>query len=203
MLFYAQRSVNRVHCTFMFTFFVLFLQNSLFHLFCYLFWRLSYCYIEWWHITFFTKIYTSLQSFLRGCISVGEWETETGRPYWPITSSFDHTTLYYVQGFMSSLPQQDVLNWGLPADYVPKLAVILYLPTARLDWPFPDCSYHSWAFAYIISCTHISSQQRDCFHLFTQVWPLQRNLWLTTRSMVNIQHYWIRISFKQVYSTYR
>ena len=49
------------------------------------------------------------------------------------------------------------------------------------DWQAGICIYY-----YITSTT--SDRSRDCLRLFTQVCPVQRNLWLMARSRVNMQH---------------
>ena len=56
----------------------------------------------------------------------------------------------------------------------------LTLTSINLDSHAGICIYH-----FIM--TMISDQLCDCFHLFTQVHPIQRNLWLTARSRVNMQ----------------
>ena len=114
--------------------------------------------------------------------------------YWLITSSsLDHTILCYLQGFMSSLPNQmysTEVICELLAPGQPGFSICRLLDSG--DWPLQDSArlrlYLTWASAYIISqCLHILTQPCDCFYLFIQVYLVQRNLWLTTHSRVHMQ----------------
>ena len=57
----------------------------------------------------------------------------------------------------------------------------LTLTPTSLDPHMGICIYH-------FITPMISDQPCDCFYLFTLVRPVQRNLWLTARSSVNMQH---------------
>ena len=125
--------------------------------------------------------------------------------YWPITSyPLDYTTLCYLQCLTSSSNEstQPVLVRRLLAPLRLRFSI------SRLD---SAASWH-WLKTHIVSdpqtgiCIYhfitpsISDQPHDCFRLFTLVRLVQRNLWLMTRSRVNMQQiFWfINLSSHQI-----
>ena len=82
--------------------------------------------------------------------------------YWPITASLDRTMLCYHLALM--LFSQEVLNQSLAGAPKTDSRLSLTLPVSHVG----ICIYH------FITHTHISIQPCDCFHLFSQVRPVQR-----------------------------
>ena len=101
------------------------------------------------------------------CCVIFKGPLSTSSVYWPGE---------YSTGGHCELPPQAVRTRWLQAGTDSRLTLI---PTD----PDPPVGIHIHHFIMPTS----SDQPRDCFHLFIQVLPVQRNLWLTARSRVNMQ----------------
>ena len=102
-----------------------------------------------------------------------EREREEDRlPYWPLMF-FSHS----VGRYPSQAPSHSLA-----------LSVTDRISSGRKLRLNQDSPYLTWAFSYNNSQQpYISVQLCDCFCLFTHLHPVQRNLWLTARSRVNMQ----------------
>ena len=140
---------------------------------------------------FFTKIYSSFYSFVRRSNVCSGRETDGDKRRQRQTAILSHNFHFSRQyhAMLSSRPHialllllgRRVLNWR------PLWATSL---TVTSSWDSNTHTVSNWfehSHIYHFIMPTISDQPRDCFRLFTQVHPVQRDLLLTALSRVNKQ----------------